>query len=165
VAIVGPRIVDRRGRAELSVGAMMSPWAELRQKVLGRGHDRGVWPFTTIVDRLSRRTRPVDWVSGACLLIRRGDLAAAGGFDERFFMYAEDVDLCASVRARGRLVLFAADTEVAHLRGRSVASAAQATQEAYRRSQIAFYAKHHPRWTPVLRAYLKIRGRLPDTPG
>jgi hypothetical protein len=34
---------------------------------------------------------------------------------------------------------------------------------AYRRSQLAFYVKHHPAWAPVLRAYLKLRGRLPDT--
>ena len=41
VAIVGPRIVDGRGRAELSFGAMISPLAELRQKLLVRGNDRG----------------------------------------------------------------------------------------------------------------------------
>jgi GT2 family glycosyltransferase len=163
VAIVGPRIVDGRGRAELSFGALITPWAELKQKVLVRGNDRGVPLVTALVDRMTRRTRMVDWVSGACLLIRRSDLEAAGGFDERFFMYIEDVDLCASVRARGRLVLFAADPEVVHLRGRSAASALRETGHTYRRSQIAFYAKHHPAWVPVLEAYLKIRGRWPDT--
>jgi len=163
VAIVGPRIVDGRGRAELSFGAMMTPWTEIRQKILVRGNDRGLIPFTSMVDRMTRHTHQVDWVSGACLLIRRADLDEVGGFDERFFMYTEDVDLCASVRRRGRSVLFTAETEVVHLRGRSAASAAQATADAYRRSQIAFYRKHHPGWVPVLRAYLKIRGRLPDT--
>ena len=163
VAIVGPRIVDGQGRAELSFGAMMTPWSELRQKLLVRGNDRGLPPFSTAVDRMTRRTHEVDWVSGACLMIRRADLDAVGGFDERFFMYTEDVDLCASVRLRGRSVLFTADSEVVHLRGRSAASAARATAEAYRRSQIAFYAKHHPGWVPLLRAYLKIRGQLPDT--
>jgi len=163
VAIVGPRIVDGRGRAELSFGAMMTPWTEIRQKILVRGNDRGLIPFTSMVDRMTRHTHQVDWVSGACLLIRRADLDEVGGFDERFFMYTEDVDLCASVRRRGRSVLFTAETEVVHLRGRSAASAAQTTADAYRRSQIAFYRKHHPGWVPVLRAYLKIRGRLPDT--
>jgi GT2 family glycosyltransferase len=162
VAIVGPRIVDGRGRAELSFGTLITPWAELKQKVLVRGNDRGLPLITTLVDRMTRRTRTVDWVSGACLLIRRADLEAAGGFDERFFMYIEDVDLCATVRARGRLVLFAAEPEVLHLRGRSAASAARDTSHAYRLSQIAFYAKHHPSWVPALEAYLKIRGRWPD---
>jgi GT2 family glycosyltransferase len=162
VAIVGPRIVDGRGRAELSFGAMISPWAELRQKILVRGNDRGLAPVVALVERMTRRAHDVDWVSGACLLIRRRDLEAAGGFDPRFFMYAEDVDLCAAVRARGRLVFFAAEPQVVHLRGRSAASAPLTTQEAYRRSQIAFYAKHHPGWVPFLKLYLKLAGRLPS---
>jgi hypothetical protein len=156
LAIVGPRIVDAHGHAELSFGRMISPLAELRQKVLQQ--------MTSIVDSMTRRTRTVDWVSGACLMIRRTDLDAVGLLDERFFMYTEDVDLCASVRARGRKVLFLADAQIEHLRGRSVATTVRPTSLAYRRSQIAFYEKHHPRWAPALRAYLKIRGRLPDNP-
>jgi len=159
VAIVGPRIVDGEGRAELSFGSMIAPLTELRQKVLVVGNDRGVRPIVSMVDRMTRRTREVDWVSGACLLIRRADLEAAGLLDERFFLYTEDVDLCASVRRRGRTVLFAADVEIQHLRGRS---AGATTAAAYRRSQLAFYAKHHPAWLPWLRAYLKVRGALPD---
>jgi GT2 family glycosyltransferase len=159
VAIVGPRIVDGEGRAELSFGSMIAPLTELRQKVLVVGNDRGVGPIVSMVDRMTRRTREVDWVSGACLLIRRAELEAAGLLDERFFLYTEDVDLCASVRRRGRAVLFAADVEIQHLRGRS---AGATTAAAYRRSQLAFYAKHHPAWLPWLRAYLKVRGELPD---
>jgi N-acetylglucosaminyl-diphospho-decaprenol L-rhamnosyltransferase len=162
VAIVGPRIVDGHGRAELSFGKMISPWAELRQKILVRGNDRGLAPVVALVERMTRRAHEVDWVSGACLLIRRSDLEAAGGFDPRFFMYAEDVDLCAAVRARGRRVLFAAEPQVVHLRGRSGVSAPQTTRDAYRRSQMAFYAKHHPGWVPFLRLYLRLVGRLPS---
>ena len=99
-------------------------------------------------------------MSGACLLVRRGDAEAVGGLDERFFMYTEDVDFCAAIRARGRRVLFTPDVEIVHLRGRSAASAPAATNAAYRRSQLAFYEKHHPRWAPVLKLYLRIRGQL-----
>jgi N-acetylglucosaminyl-diphospho-decaprenol L-rhamnosyltransferase len=162
VAIVGPRIVDGTGRAELSFGAMISPWAEFRQKLLVRGNARGLPVITELVDRQTRRTHRVDWVSGACLLIRRQDLDEVGGFDPRFFMYAEDVDLCAAVRARGKSVLFSADPQVVHLRGQSAASAPETVQNAYRRSQIAFYTKHHPTWLPFLKVYLRILGRLPD---
>jgi hypothetical protein len=161
VAIVGPRIVDAQGRAELSFGAMIAPLTELKQKVLVTGNDRGIGPIVARVERMTRQTREVDWVSGACLLIRRTDLNAVGLLDERFFLYTEDVDLCASVRARGRKVWFAGDVEIEHLRGRS---AGATTSAAYRRSQLAFYAKHHPAWVPWLRAYLKIRGELPDNP-
>ena len=157
-AVVGPRLVDASGRAELSFGAMVSPLAELRQKVLVRGHDRGM-PFVAgRVERMTRGARRVDWVSGACLMIRRGDLEAVGLLDERFFMYLEDVDLCAAVRARGRDVFFAPEAEITHQRGRSRASAMRATQRAYRQSHVAFYQKHHPRWAPLLRMYLTLRG-------
>ncbi|MBI4265049.1 MAG: glycosyltransferase family 2 protein [Acidobacteria bacterium] len=161
-AIAGPRLIDPEGHAELSCGAMMSPWAELRQKILVRGHARRIPFISAYVERLTRRAREVDWVSGACLLVRRADAEAAGLLDERFVVYTEDVDFCASVRAKGRTVLFVPQAEVVHARGRSAASARQATARAYRLSQLAFYEKHHPHWVPWLRLYLKLRGRLPD---
>jgi GT2 family glycosyltransferase len=158
-AVVGPRIVDAGGRAELSFGRMISPLAELRQRVLVRGHDRRMPVISAVVERMTRRSRPVDWVSGACLLIRRSDLDAVGLLDERFFLYTEDVDLCAAVRARGRRVLFAAEIEIIHVRGQSVASDRSASAVAYRRSRIAFYEKHHPKWVWLLKAYLRTWNR------
>jgi len=157
VAVVGPRLVDANGRVELSFGRMLSPLAELRQKFLAA-------PVAAYIESITRKPREVDWVSGACLLVRRADAEAVGLMDERFFMYAEDVDFCASIRARGRRVLFCPTAEVIHLRGRSRATASAATERAYRRSQLAFYEKHHPGWVPWLRWYLKVRGRLPDNP-
>ena len=161
VAVVGPRIVDARGYAELSFGRMISPFAEARQKVLVRGNDRRIGPIAAYVERVTRRARDADWVSGACLLVRRADAEAVGLLDERYFMYAEDVDFCAALRARGRRVLFTPDAEITHLRGRSAATARSVTDQAYRRSQLTFYARHHPRWVPFLRGYLRLRGRLP----
>jgi GT2 family glycosyltransferase len=160
-AVVGPRLVDGRGRAELSFGSMIGPFAELRQKLLVRGNDRGAPIIQGYVQRMTQRRRVVDWVSGACLMVRRSDAEAVGLFDERYFMYAEDVDFCAAIRARGGKVLFVPDAEVSHLRGQSVASLPRATEAAYRRSQLAFYAKHHPAWLPLLRAYLALSNRLP----
>jgi len=110
---------------------------------------------------MTRGPREVDWVSGACLLVRRADADAAGLLDERYFMYLEDVDFCAALRACGRKVLFVPDAEVVHVRGQSRRSVRSATEQAYRRSQLAFYEKHHPQWAPVLRAYLRVRGKLP----
>ena len=152
VAVIGPRLVDANGRAELSFGRMMSPINELRQKLRARGN----------VERLTMREREVDWVSGACLLVRRADAEAAGFMDERFFMYTEDVDFCAAIRARGRCVLFTPAAQIVHLRGRSRQTAPRATEAAYRRSQVAFYEKHHPAWAPILRTYLRLRRKSPD---
>ena len=162
IAVVGPRMVDRHGHAELSFGRMIGPLAEVRQKVLVRGNDEHIGPIAGYVERATQRARDVDWVSGACLLVRRADADAAGLLDERYFMYAEDVDFCAAVRARGRRVRFTPAAEVIHLRGRSAATDPTATARAYRRAHLAFYEKHHPAWAPVLRLYLRLRGQLPD---
>lgn len=159
-AIAGPRLVDGSGVAELSFGPMISPLGELRQKVVTGLHARGFGPIRSWVERATRREQYVDWVSGACLLVRRGAAEAAGLLDERFFLYTEDVDFCASVRAMGWKVLFTPAAEIVHLRGRSRATAARQANVAYRRSHLAFYEKHHPRLVPLLRVYLRITGKI-----
>jgi len=157
IAVVGPRIVDDDGDPELSFGRMVTPFAEVRQKLLMIGNARRLPIIRQIVERMTHHTRDVDWVTGACLLTYRSDLEAVGLLDERFFLYMEDVDLCASMRARQRRVQFVGDVEITHRRG---ASAAPTEREAaYRRSYLAFYEKHHPQWIPLVRVYLKLTGR------
>jgi GT2 family glycosyltransferase len=116
------------------------------------------------VERLMSVERDVDWVSGACLLVRRDAAATAGVFDERFFLYEEDVDLCASLRRHGGRILFTPHAQIVHLRGRSRSAAPALASDAYDRSHLAFYAKHAPGWVPWLRLWLKLRGRgtMPD---
>ena len=159
--VAGPRLVDGEGRTELSFGPMISPLGELRQKVLVSLYDRGVVLATRWVERNTRREHFVDWVSGACLLVRRRVAEEAGLLDERFFLYTEDVDFCAAIRGRGWSVLFAPASEIVHLRGRSRATAVEQSNAAYRRSHLAFYQKHHPRMVPLLKAYLRLKGELP----
>jgi len=161
VAVVGPRIVDGEGRPELSFGEMVSPLAEWRQKKLVKGLERRNRGVLKRVEEMTRQEQSPDWVSGACLLVKRADAEAVGLLDERYFMYLEDVDFCAAIRARGRRILFVPTVEVTHLRGRSAATASDATHAAYRRSQLAFYQKHHPTIAPLLRLYLSLRNQLP----
>ena len=148
-AIAGPRLVNEAGVAELSFGGMISPLNELRQK-----HRSPEW-----IARETMREQFVDWVSGACLLVRRQDAVRAGLLDERFFLYTEDVDFCHAVRMTGRKVLFTPVATITHLRGRSRSSRPEASQRAYRESHVAFYEKHHPLWAPVLKLYLRLRGQ------
>jgi len=163
-AVVGPRLVGEDGRVEISFGRMMGPFSELFQKAIGSLYERGVPLIRRHVERESARAREVDWVSGACLLVRRSEAEAAGLLDERFFLYTEDVDFCASVRALGRTVRYEPFVQVVHARGRSRRHNPGAASAAYRRSQLAFYAKHHPRWAPILRFYLTVRGHRPMDP-
>jgi GT2 family glycosyltransferase len=148
--VAGPRLIDECGEPELSFGRMMSPLNEYRQK----------HRTPRFVAEATGREQFVDWVSGACLLVWRRDAEAAGLLDERFFLYTEDVDFCASVRKLGRKVLFTPVATITHLRGRSRASAPDASQQRYRRSHLAFYQKHHPGWAPVLKLYLRLKGEL-----
>lgn len=155
----GPRLVDDHGRPEISWGPMLSPVAEAGQALRVRlARSRQPWA-RRLVARWTTQERWVDWVTGACLLVRREAALAAGLLDERYFMYEEDVDFCAALRARSGRVLFAPAAQVVHRRGRSFAVAGTRPSPLYDRSHVAFYDKHHPVWAPVLRAWLRLRGR------
>ena len=161
VAAIGPGLHDGLGRPELSFGRMIGPVNELVQKGKGIALAHKLPVLGTRV--LTALTRPGyhDWVSGACLLVRRADAERVGLLDERFFLYGEDVDFCAALRATGRRIFFAPEIQIVHHRGQSGAAKPEQTHAAYRRSHLTFYKKHHPAWTPLLRLYLKLRGRLP----
>lgn len=156
-SIAGPRIVDGDGRPEISFGRMITPLNELRRRRLMRRYDAGDPATIVHVRRETAREQFVDWVTGACLLVRRSDAEAVGLLDERFFLYTEDVDFCASIRSRGGRVLFTPAAEITHLRGRSRAGNPAAVDDAYIRSHLAFYEKHHPAWAPLLRLYRGAR--------
>lgn len=160
-AAAGPRLVDAEGRPEISFGPAISPWGELRQKAVGALYERRFAPVTRWIERRTRDAGVRDWLSAACLLLRRADLEAIGLLDEDLFLYTEDVDLCVRLRQRGREVLFVPEAEVVHLRGQS-AGRNPATRQLRRRSQMAYYKKHHPRWVPLLRLYLHVTGRPRD---
>jgi GT2 family glycosyltransferase len=149
-AAAGPRLIGEDGSPEVSYGRMLSPWSELLQRARVRlAASRR--PFARwYVGRRLARERFVDWVSGACLLVRRRAAVEAGLLDERYFMYEEDVDFCAALRARGGRVLFAPAAEIVHRRGRSVQAARADLRAIYDRSHRLFYEKHRPRWARLL---------------
>ena len=152
-AVAGPRLVDANGIAEMSFGSMLSPWTEWRRRRLFARLARNDRRAINAVDAETRREQWPDWVTGACLLVNKADAEAVGLLDERYFMYMEDVDFCAALRALGRKILFTPAAEVVHHRGRSAAAAPGATRAAYERSHLAFYQKHHPRLARFVRLY------------
>jgi GT2 family glycosyltransferase len=155
----GPRLVNAAGVPEVSFGPMLSPLGEARQLFRVRRARIGAAWAQRATARLLAREQTVDWVSGACLLVRRAAAEAAGLLDERYFMYEEDVDFCAALRARGGRVLFTPAAQIVHLRGRSFAATGAPISPLYDRSHVRFYEKHAPLWTPLLRAWLAVRGR------
>jgi N-acetylglucosaminyl-diphospho-decaprenol L-rhamnosyltransferase len=86
--------------------------------------------------------QPVDWISGACLLVRRSAFEQVGGFDERIFMYFEDNDLCLRLRRAGWKIVYNPLVTITHVGGASL-SRSSYRQEYYYRSLQYFYSKHY----------------------
>ena len=99
---------------------------------------------TTDAQIAGEHTQPlaVNWLSGACLLIRAEAWRAGGGFDPRFFFYWEEADLCRRVQEQGWRVVFEPAAEAVHLGGGSSGNPALLRQ--FFRSLYLFYAKHYP---------------------
>jgi GT2 family glycosyltransferase len=105
--------------------------------------------------------RPVDWLTGCCLLVRRDCLAQLGGLDEGFFLYYEDVDFCRRARAAGWSVLFEPGLSLAHhwpLHARRVPASLRVIT---RHALLTYAGKHWPRWqTRLLTGLVGVESRL-----
>ncbi|MFZ2187269.1 MAG: glycosyltransferase family 2 protein [Candidatus Moraniibacteriota bacterium] len=86
-----------------------------------------------------------DWVSGGALFVQKDLFSLIGGFDERFFLYFEDVDLCKEARRRGFSVARSADHALIHLGGQSSHSP-QLQKKHFYASQRKYFEKHRPAW-------------------
>ena len=161
VGVVGPRTVNPDGSVQLSFGPDLTPLSEWRQRSLVLGlRARRPEALREAEQRASREHEP-DWVSGSCFLARRAALEAIGGFDEGFFLYEEDADLCRRLRGAGWRVLYTPAAEVRHALGQSMARDPARARREYRRSHLRYYQKHNgPLLTALLRAYLAVTGGL-----
>ena len=102
----------------------------------------------------------VDWVSGACLCVRREVIEQIGGLDENFFLYFEDVDWCKRMRKAGWQVVYNPCVQVVHLGGQSQPDRRVANQH-YNESLGYFYRKHYgPVWAVLMNGALALYTRL-----
>jgi N-acetylglucosaminyl-diphospho-decaprenol L-rhamnosyltransferase len=91
----------------------------------------------------NRGPQEVDYVEGACLLVRHEAYTAVGGLDEGYFMYAEDVDLCRTMRQQGWQVWYQPAAVVTHLGGGSSASRRPEREADLYASRVRFFRKHY----------------------
>ncbi|MEK9151202.1 MAG: glycosyltransferase [Patescibacteria group bacterium] len=101
-----------------------------------------------------------DWVSGGALFIRSALFSEIGGFDERFFLYYEDVDLCTEARKRGFSVARHSSLPLVHLGGRSNLSPGLQKKHFYD-SQKKYFDKRRPAWEGKALRFLRFFFRIP----
>jgi len=109
----------------------------------------------------------VDWIVGAAMLARREVLELvrmpeyAGPFDEGFFMYSEESDLCLRIKMAGWRVLYVPDALVIHYEGRSSEQVVAARHIHFNTSKVHYYQKHFGHgWAEALRGYLLLEFRV-----
>lgn len=165
VAVAGPRIRNADGTVQPSARR----FPDLTTAIAGRSS----W-LTRVLpgNPISRHNLPareasasapveVDWVSGACMLVRREAFEAVGGLDEGFFLYWEDADFCRRLKYAGWKTMYLPSAGVMHVGGRSSRHAADASLEAFHRSALRLYRKHAGPagrlLTPLVYAGLRLR--------
>ena len=158
-AIAAPQLLNADGSVQASARGNPTAWTGLfgRNTLLTK-----ILPSAAVARRnLPARdlvasgveSAPVDWVMGAAMLIRRGMFDAVGGFDEGYFLYWEDADLCRRLWDRGCSTRYVPRALVTHDGGASARSESALATRAFHRSAYRYYATHvvpspwHPmRW-------------------
>jgi N-acetylglucosaminyl-diphospho-decaprenol L-rhamnosyltransferase len=163
-AVVGPRLANADGSLQRST----FPWPSLGDLLVGDTGLHLLLPrLPAVRERFLRswshdRPRPVPWVRGAVLAIRRSAFDAVGGFDEAFFMYWEEVDLCRRLAATGWETHFAPVTTVVHARAVSTAKQPQAMKREWLAGFRRYLLRHESRRTAtailgLLHAFVRTR--------
>ena len=162
VGVIGPKLMYPDGRFQLSAGGLPGFFTEIGDRLSYGMLRKRVRLWEHLIENRFRAPKSVGWVTGAALFIRRSIFDKLGGFDEDFFMYFEDKDLCLRVRDAGLNVLFDPSVSLFHLKaGSSASESPELIQRIYRQSQIAYYKKHRPGIEQaLLRAYLASTGKF-----
>ncbi len=156
--VVGPKILNPDGSLQYSCRRFPNlPAAFLRHTPLEAFLPRHRYlRHYLMLDFDHDSVREVDWVSGACMFLRRRALEEVGGFDEKFFLYCEDMDLCLRMRGAGWRVFYFPHAEAVHATGSSSWRRPFASVFHAHRSMWLFYRKYfrHPSpWVDLIIAW------------
>jgi hypothetical protein len=133
LAIVGPRLVDEKNNTqEWIAGKEVTIWSTLMNN-LGYKRDQKIWESAVPVE--------CAWITGAAMFIRKDIFDRLGGFDEKFFMYFEDVDLCQRARQLSYKVLYFPEFTVKHFGGKSFLNKKR-QKKYYYVSQLKYFKKY-----------------------
>ena len=113
--IAGPKIISNKGRVRISFGSEPTVLSLIGEFLNGRR----ILSLVQNKNRMKKNPSQVDWVSGTCLLASRSCIHDLGGFDENYFMYSEDVDLCLRAKQHGWNTIYVPESVVTHIGGMS----------------------------------------------
>jgi N-acetylglucosaminyl-diphospho-decaprenol L-rhamnosyltransferase len=160
VGIVGPKVVKLDGTLDLACRRSFPTPASSFFKLTGLSK---LFPRSRMVARYNLtylsddETAEVDSVMGAYMLVRSKALEEAGLFDERFFMYGEDLDLAFRIKARGWKVVYYPAVEVLHHKGASSRKQSERSIREFYRAMRIFYKKHYaPHYNGVINAVVQL---------
>jgi len=156
VGVIGPKLLFPDESFQISFSTEISIKGEFAARKL---HKNAENPNNLhIIEQDFQEIKEVDIVVGAAFFIRTDLFNSLGCFDEKFFMYFEESDLCQRVKNEGYKVLYTPEVSLIHLRGHSVKKISNKMAVEYRRSQLYYYYKHRPIWEIlVLRIYLLFK--------
>lgn len=155
-----PRLLNSDGTLQYSCRRLPGPMAAiLRNTLLGRLVPGNRFTRDYLMADWDHRTvKQVDWVSGAALCIRRETWSEVGGFDEGYFMYAEDIDWCLRARQAGWHIYYVPESVVVHRIGRSSDQRPVPMVVEFHRSMARFYRRHYARQWPFGLRWLPLAG-------
>ncbi len=108
-----------------------------------------------VLDRPDNDVQEVDWVTGACLMVRREAIEEVGMLDEGFFMYSEELDWCRRIKAQGWQIIYLPTAKVIHYGAQSSEQVKAFQHIQFQRSKIRYFRKHHSRWqAKILRLFI-----------
>jgi N-acetylglucosaminyl-diphospho-decaprenol L-rhamnosyltransferase len=147
--IVGPRIIDELGSLDYSIRRFPRLSSTYAQAFfVQRLFPRAAWVDEVVRDeRRYEASGEVEWISGACMLVRRSLLERLGGFDEGFFLYCEDKDLCRRAWSDGSTVRYEPRAQALHVGG--VSAPRGELLPVLAASRIRYARKHAGGWTPA----------------
>lgn len=167
IGVIGPRLLNSDGSLQFSCRRFPNLGAGFfRNTPLGRLFPNNRYTRNYLMNDWGHDSeRDVDWLSGAALMIRRTLLGKLDGFDERFYMYCEDVDLCYRAHKEGWRVTYFPYAEIYHRIGRSSDKVPTRMTWFFHQSMYLFYKKHYARNTFILLRPFIIPGLIARASG
>jgi N-acetylglucosaminyl-diphospho-decaprenol L-rhamnosyltransferase len=153
---LGPLIRDPDGTVYPSARHQPSLVRGGMHAVVGPVWKSNPWTAAYRQERMEPSERPVGWLSGSCLLLRKAAFEEIGGFDERYFMYMEDVDLGDRLAGAGWQNVYVPTAEILHDKGHATGRDPARNLAAHHESTYTFLADRHSRpWQAPLRWAIK----------